>query len=216
MCHLFDRECSIQRNYQKVIEEAPAGHLSQETRQGLFDCAVKLAQHLNYQGAGTVEFIVDADTQDYYFLEMNTRLQVEHPTTEMVTGLDLVVLQIQIAQGESLPFEQSDVTIEGHEIQFEVSDVPDVDDITIEGHAIEARVNAEDPSNNYLPEIGSINLYREPQVAGLRVDSGVAQGSSITPFYDSMVAKVIACGDARGVAAQETSLLQVLIPIASF
>ena len=182
VCHLFDRECSIQRNYQKVIEEAPAGNLSDETRLALFDCAVKLAKHLNYQGVGTVEFIVDADSQEFYFLEMNTRLQVEHPTTELITGIDLVALQIKIAQGEALPFSQ--------------------DSLTSHGHAIEVRVNAEDPSNNYAPEIGSLQLYREPQAEGIRVDSGVAQGSVISPFYDSMLAKVIAWGDTRGLASQ--------------
>lgn len=180
--HLLDRECSIQRNYQKVIEEAPVSHLDQAVRQSLFDCAVRLAQHLSYLGAGTVEFIVDADTQEAYFLEMNTRLQVEHPTTELVTGLDLVAWQIKVAEGEALAFSQTD--------------------ITATGHAIEARVNAEDPANDYLPEIGTIKLYREPNAEGLRIDSGVTQGSEITPFYDSMIAKVIAWGETRGLAAQ--------------
>lgn len=188
VCHLFDRECSIQRNYQKVIEEAPAVNLSSGTRQLLFDLALKLATHLRYQGVGTVEFIVDADTNEFYFLEMNTRLQVEHPTTELVTGVDLVALQIQIAQGELLPFQQ--------------------ESLSIAGHAIEARINAEDPGNNYQPEIGELNLYREPTSVGLRVDSGVAQGSVISPYYDSMVAKIIATGATRGLAAQR--LLQGL------
>ena len=180
--HLFDRECSIQRNYQKVIEEAPVSHLGEELRQKLFDCAVRLGKHLSYLGAGTIEFIVDADTQDAYFLEMNTRLQVEHPTTEFVTGIDLVECQIKVAQGEALVFSQ--------------------DQITVTGHAIEARLNAEDPANNYMPETGVIELYREPSGDGLRVDSGVSQGSEISPFYDSMVAKVIAYGATRGLAAQ--------------
>ena len=180
--HLFDRECSIQRNYQKVIEEAPVSHLGEELRQKLFDCAVRLGKHLNYLGAGTIEFIVDADTQDAYFLEMNTRLQVEHPTTELVTGIDLVECQIKVAQGEALVFSQ--------------------DQIVATGHAIEARLNAEDPANNYMPETGVIELYREPSGDGLRVDSGVSQGSEISPFYDSMVAKVIAFGATRGLAAQ--------------
>ncbi|MEE2733303.1 MAG: biotin carboxylase N-terminal domain-containing protein [Pseudomonadota bacterium] len=186
--HLLDRECSIQRNYQKVIEEAPVSHLDESVRQELFECAVRLGQHLNYQGAGTVEFILDADSRAAYFLEMNTRLQVEHPTTEMVTGLDLVEWQIRVARGEPLAFTQ--------------------DDIHANGHAIEARVNAEDPANDYLPEIGTITLYREPVAEGLRIDSGVAQGSEITPFYDSMVAKIIAHGGSRGLAAQR--LLQGL------
>lgn len=180
--HLLDRECSIQRNYQKVIEEAPVSHLDNDVRQQLFDCAVRLGQHLNYRGAGTVEFILDADSRAAYFLEMNTRLQVEHPTTELVTGIDLVECQIRVARGEVLSFQQAD--------------------IQANGHAIEARVNAEDPANDYLPEIGTITLYREPQAEGLRIDSGVAQGSEITPFYDSMVAKVIAHGGSRGLAAQ--------------
>lgn len=180
--HLFDRECSIQRNYQKVIEEAPVSNLDDEIRQSLFDCAVRLGKHLNYRGAGTVEFIFDADTKEAYFLEMNTRLQVEHPTTEMVTGVDLVECQIRVAQGEVLRFAQ--------------------DDVSTTGHAIEARVNAEDPANNYLPEIGFINLYKEPAGEGLRFDSGIVQGSEITPFYDSMIAKAIAYGETRGLAAQ--------------
>lgn len=180
--HLFDRECSIQRNYQKVIEEAPVSHMDSAVRQQLFDCAVRLGQHLRYRGAGTVEFIFDADAQRAYFLEMNTRLQVEHPTTELVLGLDLVELQIRVANGEALPFNQND--------------------LQPRGHAIEARVNAEDPANKYLPEIGTLQLYREPVAEGLRIDSGVQQGSEITPFYDSMLAKVIAYGDTRGLAAQ--------------
>ncbi len=180
--HLFDRECSIQRNYQKVIEEAPVSHLDKEVRQSLFDCAVRLGKHLNYRGAGTVEFIFDADSQKAYFLEMNTRLQVEHPTTELVTGIDLVEWQIRVANGEALTFNQ--------------------DDLQTRGHAIEARVNAEDPANNYMPEIGTIALYREPVAEGLRIDSGVTQGSEISPFYDSMVAKVIAFGETRGLASQ--------------
>lgn len=180
--HLFDRECSIQRNYQKVIEEAPVSHMALELRQQLFDCALRLGKHLHYRGAGTVEFILDADSQQAYFLEMNTRLQVEHPTTEQVLGLDLVELQIRIARGEALPFGQ--------------------DDLHPQGHAIEARVNAEDPANGYLPEIGTLQLYREPLADGLRIDSGVQQGSDISPFYDSMLAKVIAWGETRGLAAQ--------------
>lgn len=186
--HLFDRECSIQRNYQKVIEEAPVSHLDQSVRQQLFDCAVRLGKHLSYRGAGTVEFIVDADSGAAYFLEMNTRLQVEHPTTEQVTGLDLVEWQLRVAQEEILGFAQ--------------------DDLHCFGHAIEARVNAEDPANQYLPEIGTLTLYHEPQGEGIRVDSGVAQGSEVTPFYDSMLAKIIAYGDTRGLAAQR--LLQGL------
>jgi 3-methylcrotonyl-CoA carboxylase alpha subunit len=186
--HLFDRECSIQRNYQKVIEEAPASHLDRALREKLFDWALRLARRLSYRGAGTVEFIVDADSRNAYFLEMNTRLQVEHPTTELVTGIDLVEWQLRVAQGERLAFRQ--------------------EDIATRGHAIEARINAEDPANNYLPEIGVCQLYREPQAEGLRVDSGIALGSHITPFYDSLLAKLIAHGETRGLATQR--LLQGL------
>jgi len=188
MLHLLDRECSIQRNYQKVIEEAPVSHLDDDVRQQLFDCAVRLGRHLGYRGAGTVEFILDADSREAYFLEMNTRLQVEHPTTELITGIDLVECQIRVARGEALLYTQQD--------------------IRANGHAIEARVNAEDPANDYLPEIGTITLYREPNAEGLRIDSGVAQGSEITPYYDSLVAKIIAHGGSRGLAAQR--LLQGL------
>jgi 3-methylcrotonyl-CoA carboxylase alpha subunit len=186
--HLFDRECSIQRNYQKVIEEAPASHLDQALREKLFDWALRLARRLSYRGAGTVEFIVDADSREAYFLEMNTRLQVEHPTTELVTGIDLVEWQLRVAQGDRLAFRQ--------------------EDLTTRGHAIEARINAEDPANNYLPEIGVCQLYREPVAEGLRVDSGIALGSQITPFYDSLLAKLIAHGETRGLATQR--LLQGL------
>jgi len=186
--HLFDRECSIQRNYQKVIEEAPASHLDQALREKLFEWALRLARRLSYRGAGTVEFIVDADSREAYFLEMNTRLQVEHPTTELVTGIDLVEWQLRVAQGERLAFRQ--------------------EDLATRGHAIEARINAEDPANNYLPEIGVCQLYREPLAEGLRVDSGIALGSHITPFYDSLLAKLIAHGETRGLATQR--LLQGL------
>lgn len=186
--HLFDRECSIQRNYQKLIEEAPVSHLDNVVRQQLFDCAVRLGQYLNYRGAGTVEFIFDADSRQAFFLEMNTRLQVEHPVTELVLGLDLVELQIRVANGETLPFTQAG--------------------LQPRGHAIEARINAEDPAHDYLPETGSLQLYREPVAEGVRIDSGVQQGSAITPFYDSMLAKIIAWGDTRGLATQR--LLQGL------
>jgi 3-methylcrotonyl-CoA carboxylase alpha subunit len=180
--HLFERECSIQRYYQKLIEEAPAAHLDATLRQQLFDWALRLAGHLHYRGAGTVEFIVDADSRAAYFLEMNTRLQVEHPTTEMVTGIDLVEWQIRIAQGEVLPFRQQN--------------------LVIDGHAIEARINAEDPANAYRPETGKIRLYRQPEGNGVRIDSGIDLGSKIGPYYDSLLAKVIAHGETRGQASQ--------------
>ncbi len=180
--HLYDRECSIQRNYQKVIEEAPVSHLDQAIRETLYRHAVGLAKHLAYRGAGTVEFILDADTSEAWFLEMNTRLQVEHPVTEMITGLDLVEWQLRIASGEKLAFSQ--------------------DQIHCNGFAIEARVNAENPAEDYRPEIGQIQLYREPQAQCLRIDSGVLAGSEISPHYDSMIAKLIAHGSTRGQATQ--------------
>ncbi|MGB1547848.1 MAG: biotin/lipoyl-containing protein, partial [Alphaproteobacteria bacterium] len=175
--HLFERECSIQRRHQKVIEEAPAAFLPEEVRASLFDFAVRIAKAIGYDSLGTVEFLYDEDSKEAYFLEMNTRLQVEHPTTEMVTGLDLVELQLGIANGKPLPFEQKDVTLSGW--------------------AIEARVNAESPADDFRPEIGTIVLYDEPKGEGLRFDSGVQAGSEVTPWYDPMLAKVIAYGKDR-------------------
>ena len=175
--HLFERECSIQRNHQKVIEEAPAGFLSDEQRQLLFASAITLGQTVNYDSLGTVEFLLDQSNGEVYFLEMNTRLQVEHPVTEAITGFDLVEWQIRIAAGEQLPCTQ--------------------DAIHCTGWAIEARVNAEDPANNYRPQTGTIALYSEPDYTGVRVDSGVQAGSVLGPYYDPMLAKVIGSGDNR-------------------
>ena len=175
--HLFERECSIQRNHQKVIEEAPAAFLSAQQRAELHAHAVALARTIDYDSLGTVEFLLDNDSGDIYFLEMNTRLQVEHPVTEYVTGLDLVEWQLRCAAGELLPLAQ--------------------DQITCTGWAIEARVNAEDPARGYLPGTGTIALYDEPAGAGIRVDSGVGAGSVVTPYYDSLLAKVIAGGADR-------------------
>jgi len=175
--HLFERECSIQRNHQKVIEEAPAGFLSDEQRQLLFASAITLGQTVNYDSLGTVEFLLDQSNGEVYFLEMNTRLQVEHPVTEAITGFDLVEWQIRIAAGEHLPCTQND--------------------IRCTGWAIEARVNAEDPANNYRPQTGTIALYKEPKHADVRVDSGVQVGSVLGPYYDPMLAKVIGIGDNR-------------------
>ncbi|MEZ0151081.1 MAG: biotin carboxylase N-terminal domain-containing protein [Candidatus Reddybacter sp.] len=175
--HLFERECSIQRNHQKVIEEAPAGFLSDEQRQILFASAITLGQTVSYDSLGTVEFLLDQSNGEVYFLEMNTRLQVEHPVTEAITGFDLVEWQIRIAAGEYLPCIQ--------------------DDIRCTGWAIEARVNAEDPANNYRPQTGTIALYKEPKHADVRVDSGVQAGSVLGPYYDPMLAKVIGIGDNR-------------------
>jgi acetyl-CoA carboxylase biotin carboxylase subunit len=173
--HLFERDCSIQRNNQKVLEEAPAPNLPDEVREKLFDRALKLARAIDYDSLGTVEFIMDAGDREPSFLEMNTRLQVEHPVTEFVTGLDLVELQIRIAAGEKLPLAQEDVSVTGH--------------------AIEARITAEKPANNFLPDIGTLHHVNWPDT--VRVDTGVADGSRISRFYDSMVAKMIAYGDTR-------------------
>jgi len=174
--HLFERECSIQRRHQKVIEEAPSAILSSEKRERMGQAAINVAKAANYYGAGTVEFILD-ENLDFYFLEMNTRLQVEHPVTEAITGLDLVKLQVRIAAGEKLPFRQ--------------------EDLSIKGHAIEARVYAEDPANNFLPDIGNLKTYRRPQGHGVRVDDGFEQGMEIPFYYDPMIAKLICHGENR-------------------
>ncbi len=168
--HLFERECSIQRRHQKVIEEAPSSVLTPHLRQAMGEAAINVARSAQYYGAGTVEFILD-ENLNFYFLEMNTRLQVEHPVTEMITGLDLVKLQIQVAQGEKLPFSQSD--------------------ITMRGHAIEVRVYAEDPANNFLPDVGRLITYQRPQGHGIRVDDGFEEGMEIPVHYDPMIAKLI-------------------------
>ena len=186
LIHLFERECSIQRNYQKVIEEAPAAWLDAATRAKLFDYALRLGKEIRYDSLGTVEFVLDAGGGEPYFLEMNTRLQVEHPVTEQVTGLDLVELQLRIAAGERLAFAQCD--------------------IVCSGWAIEARINAENPARDYRPELGDIVEYHSPDLAGepalpgVRVDSGVRAGSTVTPWYDSMLAKVIGYGPSRAAA----------------
>lgn len=174
--HLFERECSIQRRHQKVVEEAPSSVLTPEKRKLMGEAAINVAKAANYYGAGTVEFILD-DHLNFYFLEMNTRLQVEHPVTEMVTGLDLVKLQIKVAEGESLPFKQ--------------------EDLTLNGHAVEIRVYAEDPANNFLPDIGRLQTYNRPQGIGIRVDDGFEQGMDIPFYYDPMIAKLICYADTR-------------------
>ncbi len=174
--HLFERECSIQRRHQKVVEEAPSAVLTPEIREAMGRCAVDVAKACNYYGAGTVEFIVD-EKLDFYFLEMNTRLQVEHPVTELITGIDLVKEMIRIAEGESISFKQ--------------------EDINIQGHAIEIRVCAEDPRNNFLPDVGTLNTYIRPEGNGVRVDDGFEQGMTIPIFYDPMIAKLITYGKNR-------------------
>jgi len=180
--HLFERECSIQRRHQKVIEEAPSSVLTPDKRKSMGEAAINVAKSCGYFNAGTVEFILD-EKLDFYFLEMNTRLQVEHPVTEMITGLDLVKLQIQIAQGERIPFRQ--------------------EDLNINGHAIEARVYAEDPSNNFLPDIGVLRTYTRPQGAGIRVDDGFEKGMEIPFYYDPMIAKLICHADNRTAAIEK-------------
>lgn len=175
--YLFERECSIQRRHQKVVEEAPSSCLTPEIRKRMGEDAVKVAQACNYSGAGTVEFLVD-EKLNYYFLEMNTRLQVEHPVTEWITGLDLVEQQIRVARGEELAFKQ--------------------EDLSIKGHAIELRVCAEDPANNFLPSVGLLNRYRAPlSMAHVRVDDGYEEGMEIPIFYDPLIAKLIAWGTTR-------------------
>jgi len=183
LIHLHERECSVQRNYQKVIEEAPAAFLDAEVRLRLHENALKLGREIGYDSAGTVEFVLDEGTHEPYFLEMNTRLQVEHPVTELVTGLDLVELQIRAALGERLGLTQ--------------------DQVNVSGHAIEARVNCEDAANGYRPQIGCITGYEEPALAGVRIDSGVESGSEVTPYYDSMIAKVIGFAPTREAAARQ-------------
>ncbi|MFC0263931.1 acetyl-CoA carboxylase biotin carboxylase subunit [Fontibacter flavus] len=179
--HLFERECSVQRRHQKVIEEAPSAVVSPEMRKAMGEAAVKVAKACNYYGAGTVEFIVD-ENLDFYFLEMNTRLQVEHPVTEMITGKDLVKEQILIAEGNPLSFTQ--------------------DELSINGHSIEVRVYAEDPKNNFLPDIGKLVTYRRPQGPGVRVDDGFEEGMDIPIYYDPMIAKLITHDASREKAIQ--------------
>ncbi|ASQ46747.1 acetyl-CoA carboxylase biotin carboxylase subunit [Legionella clemsonensis] len=179
--HLFERDCSIQRRHQKIIEEAPAPNLSDSLRQGLAEAACEVARSIQYRGAGTIEFLVDGDNH-FYFMEMNTRLQVEHPVTEMITGFDLVAWQLKIAADEPLPFSQKN--------------------ILAKGHAIECRVYAEDPHQGFIPSIGQLHFLREPEGAGIRVDSGVTVNSTITMHYDPMIAKLIAWGANRNEALQ--------------
>ncbi len=173
--HLFERECSIQRRHQKVVEEAPSAILSPELRKQMGQSAINVAKACNYIGAGTVEFLYD--NGKYYFLEMNTRLQVEHPVTEFITGIDLVKEQIKIARGEKLSFKQSD--------------------IKLKGHSIELRVYAEDPNNNFLPDTGKLKLYKRPHGNGVRVDDGYDEGMEIPIYYDPMIAKLATYGQNR-------------------
>lgn len=179
--YLFERECSIQRRHQKVIEEAPSSILTEKVRKQMGKSALAVAKACNYHGAGTVEFLVDDSNPEkglhYYFLEMNTRLQVEHPVTELITGLDLVKEQIRIARGETLSYKQ--------------------EDLSMDGHAIELRVSAEDPSNNFLPDTGRLKTYKRPSGPGVRVDDGYEQGLEVPVFYDPLLSKLIVWGENR-------------------
>src|SRR5688572_3844641 len=171
--HLFERECSIQRRHQKIVEESPSSVLTPELRQKMGEAAVLVAKSCNYRSTGTVEFLLD-EKLNFYFLEMNTRLQVEHPVTEMITGIDLVEEQIKIARGEKLRFRQ--------------------EDLTINGHALELRVYAEDPLNDFLPSTGKLEKYKPPTGEGIRVDDGYTEGMAIPVYYDPMIAKLITHG----------------------
>ncbi|KAA3623762.1 MAG: acetyl-CoA carboxylase biotin carboxylase subunit [Flavobacterium sp.] len=177
--HFFERECSIQRRHQKVVEEAPSSVLTPEMRNTMGEAAVNVARSCDYVGAGTVEFLLDTD-HNFYFLEMNTRLQVEHPVTELITGVDLVQLQIEVARGEKLTLQQSD--------------------LKIEGHALELRVYAEDPTNDFLPSVGTLETYRLPEGDGIRVDNGFEEGMEIPIYYDPMLSKLITYGRNRELA----------------
>jgi propionyl-CoA carboxylase alpha chain len=185
--HLFERECSIQRRHQKVIEEAPSSVLTPALRAKLGEAAIDVARSCDYVGAGTVEFLLD-ENHNFYFLEMNTRLQVEHPVTEMITRIDLVELQIKVARGETLPIKQ--------------------EDLQINGHALELRVYAEDPLNDFLPSVGNLEVYKLPEGANIRVDNGFTQGMDVPIYYDPMLSKLVTYGKTRDEAI---SLMQQAI-----
>lgn len=200
--HLYDRECSLQRRRQKVFEEAPSPVLSDEVREKLCASAVALAKSVNYRGAGTVEYLYDDQSGEFFFIEMNTRIQVEHPITEMITGVDLIREMLHIAAGNALRYEQ--------------------DEIKIRGAAVECRINAEDPANNFMPNIGKIESLRWGDGPGVRVDSMLYEGYSIPPFYDSMLAKLIVWDESReealermGRAIKETTIsgLKTTLPL---
>jgi acetyl-CoA carboxylase biotin carboxylase subunit len=182
LVHLLERECSVQRRYQKIIEETPSLLVTPELREQMGEAAVAAAKAVGYYNAGTVEFIVDPNTLNFYFLEMNTRLQVEHPTTELVTGIDLVHLQIRVAAGERFPFTQTH--------------------FTQRGHAIECRIYAEDPAHGFMPSTGKLLQYIEPRGPGIRVDSGFTVGDEVTHFYDPLLAKLIVHAENREAAIQ--------------
>ncbi len=183
--HLGERDCSLQRRHQKIVEEAPAYAVPPEVRAKICNAAATLARSIGYQSAGTIEFIYDNDTADFYFLEMNTRIQVEHPVTEMITGVDLVAQQLRIARGEPLPFQQSD-------IQFT-------------GHAIECRITAESPQHGFRPCPGPIVEWEAPEEPGIRLDTHCYPGYCVPPYYDSLLAKLIVHADSRAAAADKTA-----------
>ena len=191
--HLGERDCSIQRRMQKLVEEAPSPALTPKLREKMGEAAVKAAEAVNYRGAGTVEFIFDHINQKFYFMEMNTRIQVEHPVTEMITGIDLIQQQLKVAAGEKLAYRQKD--------------------IKINGWSIECRINAENPSKNFMPSPGKVTMYMPPGGFGVRVDSAMYTGYTIPPFYDSMVAKLIVHADTReeAVARMKRALDEFII-----
>jgi acetyl-CoA carboxylase biotin carboxylase subunit len=193
--HLFERECSIQRRHQKIIEESPSPALSDALRRRMGDAAVAAARGAGYRNAGTVEFLLEGTAEEahFFFLEMNTRLQVEHPITELVTGTDLVRAQLAVAAGEPLPWNQ--------------------ESLTQRGHAIECRVYAEDPGNGFLPQAGRLQLYREPRAPGIRIDSGVEEGSDVPVQYDPMLAKLIGSADTRDAAIARTVAALKAFPV---
>lgn len=188
--YLFERECSVQRRHQKVVEEAPSSVLTPEIRKAMGEAAVKVAKACDYLGAGTVEFLLD-ENKNFYFLEMNTRLQVEHPVTELITGIDLVEMQIRVARGEALTIKQ--------------------EDLQINGHAMELRVYAEDPLNDFLPSVGNLEVYQLPVGEGIRVDNGFEQGMDVPIYYDPMLAKLITYGKTR-----EESIALMIKAIANY
>jgi len=184
--HLYERDCSVQRRHQKVLEEAPAPGMSAELRATMGESAVNAAKAVGYEGAGTVEFIFDAETNDYFFMEMNTRLQVEHPVSEMITGRDLVQWQLHVAKGHPLPANQEEINA------------------TVQGHAIEARIYAEDPDNGFLPAVGKLHHVRYPEVNGeTRVETGIKTGDEVSIFYDPMIAKLVVLGNSRAAALKK-------------
>ncbi len=191
--HLFERDCSIQRRYQKLLEEAPSPVLDDATRASMGRIAVAASHSVRYDSVGTIEFIYDSGTKQFYFIEMNTRIQVEHPVTEMITGVDLLKQQIQVAAGDTLSLSQAE--------------------ITRAGHAIECRINAEDPQKDFMPQTGTLSQYIVPGGPGVRVDAGVYPGYAIPPFYDSLLAKLVVWGETRkdAIARMKRALAEFIV-----